>query len=126
MFAIITGALVAGSGPVGWLVVGTNVSEDGSRITYDCWKSVIHDTSEEPSNGMLLKDLLRHPNIAKATVADDISTELPCIALENIWSETFEIQYVRFNDTGKIVCHAKPVCHAKSACHAKPVNTVSH
>lgn len=106
------GALAAGalSGPVGWLAVGATENADGGRATYDCWKPVIHDTSEELSSGIALRDLVSHQNIANVVITPGISTGLPHIILENIWNEKFEIEYLVIQNTGKCVCHAKPVC----------------
>lgn len=106
------GALAAGalSGPVGWLAVGATENADGGRATYDCWKPVIHDTSEELSSGIALRDLVSHQNIANVVITPGIPTGLPHIILENIWNEKFEIEYLIIQNTGKCVCHAKPVC----------------
>lgn len=91
--------------PVGWLGVGASVADN--KITYDCWKPVIHDTSEEMSNGILLKDLVVNPNVAKVTISEGCRDELPTVLLENKWKERFEIQYILLNETGKIMCHAR-------------------
>lgn len=110
------GAVVAGSlsgitglmsAPVGLLCVG--VQEDPARqsATYDCWKPVIHDISEDASNGMLLRDLCSHPKIANVTISQGNNSDLPCIVLENVWNERFEIEYLVLNESNKLVCHAK-------------------
>ncbi|XP_053380743.1 uncharacterized protein LOC128548960 [Mercenaria mercenaria] len=105
------GALVATVGTGGWglLAVGTSVNSEDGETTYDCWKPVVHDKSTEPSSGMLLKDMICHPNVTNVTMTTGICTELPSIVIENIWNETFEIQYLVLHNTGKIACHAKPV-----------------
>ncbi|XP_071172898.1 Golgi-associated RAB2B interactor protein 3-like [Mytilus edulis] len=95
------------SGGIGFLVLGTSTKQEDEHITYDCWKPVVHDVSEEPSNGMYLKDLFSHQNIQKVTMATDCSTSLPNIVIENIWKEEFQIEYMMLNTTGEIVCHAK-------------------
>ncbi|XP_076112677.1 uncharacterized protein LOC143080629 [Mytilus galloprovincialis] len=97
----------AGTGGIGLLVVGTSTTQDDEHITYDCWKPVVHDVSEELSNGMYLKDLLSHENIQKVTMVTDCSTSLPNIVIENIWKEEFQIEYMMLNTTEEIVCHAK-------------------
>lgn len=105
------GALAAGisAGPIGWLCVGTKEGSGGSRVTYDCWKPVLHDNSEELSSGMLLRDLLSHPNIAHVTVTPEAYTDLPHIVLENIWKEKFEIQYLIICANNELVCHANAI-----------------
>ena len=103
----IAAALGIGSGPVGWIVLGTETGSDGSGITYDCWKPVLHDTSVEPSTGMLLKDVMDHPNIANVSVSPGVVDGLPNIVLENIWKEKFEVQYFVIRESNRLVCHAK-------------------
>lgn len=93
------------SGPLGLLTVGT--SQTGNQRTYDCWKPVIRDISEEPSQGMILKDLVLHPNIASVTVEHSLC--MPRIVLENKWSEKFEIQYVLLQDSETLQCHASRI-----------------
>ncbi|XP_060586131.1 uncharacterized protein LOC132741883 [Ruditapes philippinarum] len=89
------------------LAVGASVNQEDDEISYDCWKPVVHDTSPERSNGMLLKDMVCHPNVANVTMTTGICDSLPSILIENIWNETFEIEYVFVHNTGKIACHAK-------------------
>ncbi|XP_060582050.1 uncharacterized protein LOC132738555 [Ruditapes philippinarum] len=89
------------------LTVGASVNQEDDEISYDCWKPVVHDTSPERSNGILLKDMVCHPNVANVTMTTGICDSLPSILIENIWNETFEIEYVFIHNTGKIVCHAK-------------------
>lgn len=106
-------AVAAGTavtGPIGLIVLGATDSSDGNQITYDCWKPVVHDTSEKPSNGILLKDLVCHPHVANVKITPGDRTDLPHIVFENIWNEKFEIEYLVIYDTRKVVCHAKAVC----------------
>ncbi|XP_060582009.1 Golgi-associated RAB2B interactor protein 3-like [Ruditapes philippinarum] len=91
------------------LAVGASVNQEDDEISYDCWKPVVHDTSPERSNGMLLKDMVCHPNVANVTMTTGICDSLPSILIENIWNEKFEIEYVVIHDSGKIACHAKPL-----------------
>ena len=103
----VAAALGICSGPVGWLVLGAETDSDGHGITFDCWKPVLHDTSMEPSSGMLLKDVMDHPNVANVSVSPGTVTGLPNIVLENIWEEKFEIQYFVIRENNRLVCHAK-------------------
>ena len=68
---------------------------------------MIHDTSDEPSNGMLLKDVMCHPHVANVSVTPGATEVLPYIVLENIWREKFEIQYCVIRESNRLVCHAK-------------------
>ena len=91
------------------MALGTSLNSYGSGVTYDCWKPVLHDTSEEPSNGMLMKDVVCHPHVAKVTMNEGLVPEFPRIVLENIWNESFEIDYVLLVETGEVACHARPL-----------------
>jgi len=42
--------------------------EDDSSITFDCWKQILHDLSDEPSNGKYLKDIASDSRIKKVFV----------------------------------------------------------
>ena len=115
------GATVAGLalGPVGWLLLGTvfnlfgsedKVAEDysedealedaseaeeptASAYTFDCWKAVVHDTTQEPSSGRFLGEIAMDPRVKQVIKGDDDSA-YPEIILENIWDEKFRIEYV--------------------------------
>ena len=95
----IAAALAVGSGPVGWLVLGAETGSERFGITYYCWKPVLHDTSLEPSTGMLLKD---NVSVSPGTVDG-----LPNIVFENIWKEKFEVQYFVILESNMLVCHSK-------------------
>jgi hypothetical protein len=41
---------------------------DDSAITFDCWKPILHDISDEPSNGKYLKDVASDSRIKKVFV----------------------------------------------------------
>lgn len=103
--AVAAGTTLAASNPVGWAVLGK--TDDGT--TYDCWKAVIHDQSTEPSNGMLLRDVMNHPNVSKVSITTGSRPELPHIVIENIWKEEFEIEYYILKENNNLVCHAKAI-----------------
>ena len=117
MSAAGTGSVVAGSlggaaegmiaSPIGMLCVGTSVKASRDGVTYDCWKPVLHDTSEEESDGMLLKDLCQHPNVINCTV--EVGTILPHIVIENMWFEKFEIEYLVISGSDRLLCHANRI-----------------
>lgn len=80
---------------LGGVVVGATHTPDlvTNTYTFDCWKSVVHDTSAEPSNGMLLREVIADPRIKKAiTAAAD--GPLPQLTLVNVWDEEFRLDYV--------------------------------
>ncbi|RNA36178.1 prediced GPI-anchored 23-like [Brachionus plicatilis] len=54
-------------------------------ITYDCWKSVLHDSSTEPSKGMLLNDLVSDQRIKHFRILND--DKKINLELENVWDE---------------------------------------
>jgi hypothetical protein len=102
------------SGPVGWIVLGAAAEIQSPGVyTFDCWKVVLHDDSSEPSNGRLLKDLIKDPRIKQVTTTtittknDD--NDLPHLILENIWDEQFSIEYVYLESTNQLAAHAVKV-----------------
>jgi hypothetical protein len=54
----------------------------------------LHEESERPSEGQLLRDVVADPRIKEVTVASPTSSGLPKIILKNIWNEQFLIEYV--------------------------------
>jgi len=94
-------ALVVGAAP--------SISKTSVVYTYDCWKPVVHDDTPDPSNGRLLGELAANPRIKNVhTSANNESSLLPEIILENIWNERFLIQYVKLL-SGEMVAHAMPL-----------------
>lgn len=58
-------------------------------IRADCWKQIVRDTSETPSNGKLLQDLLdEHPSVKVREMNNTL-------VLENEWGETFRLLMVQ-------------------------------
>ena len=70
---------------------------------------MVHDTSVEPSSGMLIKDIVCHPNIANVTIESGDDCSLPHIVLENVWNENFELDFYMIRDSGRLVAHAKQI-----------------
>ena len=103
--AMTTGVLA--SSQLGLLTVGTShtTGNEGGHISQDCWKPVIRDTSRDPSKGMILKELLCHPNVSSVEVTNEGS--LLQIVIENVWKEKFEIEYVMVLNDDKLYCHAR-------------------
>lgn len=102
---MITGGIT--SGPIGLLIIGTSQHIDEQHMTFDCWKPVLHDGSDEPSSGMMLKDLCAHPNISHVSYSE--GSDLPDIVIENIWNERFAIEYLLLPETKQIFGHAKKI-----------------
>lgn len=103
--AITTAGVIAG--PVGWLVLGSSLDEGKteSGITYDCWKPVLHDTSSEPSQGKLLREVMEDPRIKQVIIEEQLS-QLPLVSLVNIWDEQFDIQYMILPSNNQMAAHA--------------------
>lgn len=99
-FGALSGGVMADS--LGLLCVGTSAGAE--QVTYDCWKPVIRDRSEGLSDGMLLKDLCSHPNVAEVTLTPREGICLPHVVLKNIWNEKYELEYVL--NTDRLSCHA--------------------
>jgi hypothetical protein len=110
---VVSGAVSIGIslGPVGWMCLGCSTTDEvlpktEATYTLDCWKPVLHDESANPSNGMLLKDVLADPRIKKATIKNENSS-LPEIILQNIWDEQFRIEYLELQTaSGGMAAHA--------------------
>lgn len=78
-------------GPVGWIALGAS----SPQCTFDCYKPVLRMEDPLPSrSGMLLKDVLGDPRIKNVQVSLSPDCQLPAIRLQNIWDETFQIEYV--------------------------------
>ncbi|CAG2190091.1 unnamed protein product [Mytilus edulis] len=108
--SVIGGCLAAASAtitssPIGLLTVGT--STEGTDITHDCWKQIVHDSSLEPSNGILLKDLVSHCKVSNVTVTS--CGLLPHVVIQNIWNEKFELEYVVLQDSMELFCHVTAI-----------------
>lgn len=81
--------ILASIGPVGWITLGADV-------TFDCWKAVLHDTSSEPSAGMLIKDVLADSRVQRFDFQAGVKDW--SLHVWNTFGETFEIQPVMVGD----------------------------
>jgi hypothetical protein len=88
------------------ITVGATHDQTSTACTFDCWKNVVHDDSLDPSNGRLLGEIVMDPRIKHvSTSANNDSSPLPEIILENIWNEKFAIEYVTL-PSGEMAAHA--------------------
>lgn len=107
--AAVTAGLAAG--PVGWICLGTATGDAAGanrRYTFDCWKPVLHDESVTPSNGMLIKDVIVHPNIKDVRIRAESTGAVafyPELIIENVWDEKFHIKYIEL-DHDVLAAHA--------------------
>lgn len=85
------------SGPLGWLVVGCE-----GAASFDCWKPVLHDWTQEPSSGLPLRDLVRDPRILRVGMLDN-----QLVVVENVWREQFYLDPVKLPGWGGLALHAK-------------------
>ncbi len=93
--------------PLAVLLVGANENQEDSSVTWDCWKPVLRDESVEPSNGILLKDIIQDSRIKDVIIADDQNdSKFPLLYLRNIWDEEFRIDYVYLPKSNKLALHA--------------------
>ncbi|XP_055348515.1 uncharacterized protein LOC129595505 [Paramacrobiotus metropolitanus] len=106
--AAYTAAVVgAASGPLSLLVLGADIAESDAACTFDCWKPILHDESTEPSNGMLLQDVIADKRIADVTLSFSNLSD-PHIVLHNIWGEMFRIDMVSL-PSGHLATHANKI-----------------
>merc|ERR1711878_260951 len=52
------GVAAALTNPIGWCILGASQHENADNYTWDCWKPLLHDKSQQKSNGRLLKEVL--------------------------------------------------------------------
>ncbi|CAF1582977.1 unnamed protein product [Rotaria magnacalcarata] len=81
------------TGPVGWFILGTSEIQSSAVYTFDCWKPVLHDESQDPSNGRTLREVAMDSRI-KSIIRIDNNTDLPHFILQNVWDEKFFIEYI--------------------------------
>ena len=72
----------------------TNIFDQNPEYTFDCWKPVLHDESEEPSKGKLLREVVAHPNIKQVIMESHDDGQLKELLIENVWDEKFRIDFV--------------------------------
>lgn len=102
-FGAATGGVA--SGPLGWAILGASEDEQSTGVyTFDCWKLVVHDDSLKPSNGRLLRDIVKDPRIKQVRTTSN-NSDLPNLILTNIWDEEFRVEYVYLPD-GQLSTHA--------------------
>eukprot|EP00928_Gymnodinium_smaydae_P081577 TRINITY_DN6506_c0_g3_i1.p1 TRINITY_DN6506_c0_g3~~TRINITY_DN6506_c0_g3_i1.p1 ORF type:complete len:227 (-),score=22.88 TRINITY_DN6506_c0_g3_i1:349-954(-) len=79
------------------VVVGAEA--DGSAVTWDCWKPILHETSTAPSRGRLLVDILNDPLI------NDYNIGNHSVHVRNRWNESWRIDPVVL-PWGQVAAHA--------------------
>ncbi|CAF3390054.1 unnamed protein product [Rotaria socialis] len=94
------------SGPVGWVVLGCSEDKSTGLYTFDCWKPIVHDDSIEPSNGKFLCDIVADSRIKKVTTQNNSDGNLSQFVLENIWNESFNIEFFYLMPKKQLVAHA--------------------
>ena len=96
-------------GPAAVITVGANSNLEQNTETWDCWKSILHDESKEPSNGKLLKEIIQNSFIKDVVLQNNINDPLfPFIFLRNIWDEKFRMDYVLLPNN-QIALHAERI-----------------
>lgn len=86
------------SGPIGWALLGatSKTSSNVEEYSWDCWKPLLHNKSEEKSKGRLLKDILcdkRILSVISSGLSSGDASKCSFI-VKNIWNETFDIKPV--------------------------------
>ncbi|CAF1123172.1 unnamed protein product [Adineta steineri] len=102
--------LTVQKGVIGKALLG--FSEDkstGLYTTFDCWKPILHDDSVEPSNGKLLRDIVADSRIKKVTIQNNSDGSISQFVLENIWNESFNIEFFYLMPMKQLVAHADKI-----------------
>jgi hypothetical protein len=68
---------------------------EAGAISADCWKPLLHDSSETPSRGMTMSDVMEHPCIRSVDVLG------ACPIITNIWGEPFRLDVVQLPVLGR-------------------------
>jgi hypothetical protein len=92
------------SGPFGLILVGIE-SDQNENITWDCWKQIVHDESDTPSNGKQLKSLIEDQRVKQVKLINDLDHDFTILILKNIWNEEFRIDFFIFPNK-KVAAHA--------------------
>ena len=88
-------------GPLGSVILGTMWSKDGVP-SFDCWKAVLRDSSDEPSSGRALGEVLIDPRVSGVTF-----DEGGFAFIHNIYGDKFALKSVQFN--GEKFMHAQKI-----------------
>lgn len=95
------------SGPLGWILLGTQEMEINGQYTFDCWKPILHDESIEPSAGILIRDIITDSRI-KSVKSVSADSSLSNLIVKNIWGEQFYIDYICLPN-GDVSAHAMKI-----------------
>ncbi|KAJ4044318.1 hypothetical protein NW756_004650 [Fusarium oxysporum] len=95
--------------PVGWaigvVIVGAREIAP-QTITWDCYKPIIHEAVEKPTEPMLLAALVSHPMVARVDISTKAtSAGLPNIEIENVAGELYLLRGVAL-PWGAVAYHA--------------------
>ncbi|CAF0923499.1 unnamed protein product [Brachionus calyciflorus] len=99
-----TGAGVAVAlGPLAVASIGAETTEN--KLSWDCWKPILHDDSTQPSNGIKLSELVGDKRIINSNLEHESSGQVKMI-VENVWKEKFQIDFYQLLDSDQLVGHA--------------------
>ncbi|KAF5258638.1 hypothetical protein FOXYS1_10781 [Fusarium oxysporum] len=94
---------------VGWMLVATVVGARETApqsITWDCYKSIIHEAVDKPAEQMLLTALFSRPMVVRVGTSNKTtSIDLPDIEMENVTGELYLLQGVAL-PWGAVAYHA--------------------
>merc|ERR1719461_2402591 len=116
------GVAAALTNPIGWCILGASQHENAGNYTWDCWKPLLHDKSEQKSNGRLLKEVLCDKSIKSVAFHGLIEDPSKCsFVVKNIWNETFDITPVILPD-GNTAFHATKKIDCKYVIYQQKIN----
>lgn len=97
---------------IGSLILGCShdSSQNESKVTFDCWKPLLHDESVEPSSGKLLKEVFADPRIRRVMMVrreeSSSKDEEMVVIVENVWDEKFRLEYALLPESKTLAAHA--------------------
>ena len=105
--AVATGGAVPGAILTVVIPVGITVGlcflgaehDNATIVSWDCWKPLLHDRSQEPSHGRLVNEVLADPRVKLLNITEEY------LLLSNIWNEVFRVDFFGLPD-GECVAHA--------------------
>ena len=73
--------------------------DNATIVSWDCWKPLLHDRSQEPSHGRPVHRVLADPRVKLMNITEGH------LLVSNVWNEVFRVDFFGLTD-GLLVAHA--------------------